>query len=267
MSTASEILNNSNDLTIGGVDVNIQSQTSNLFQYYLTDEQKTDITLTSAVSPGDEVINVSSGHGFTGASGEVLVIRIADQFEQVGVVSVATDAITVDIPIAKTYTVDDTTVVRGNINMNVDGSSTQVLFEYTNDSSLGASVPVDISKVAITIQHGSNVPDDGKFAGITALTKGLYFRKFNGVINNLGNYTKNSDFREVGGIITYSDKAPAGTNGTNIIFDIEGIFGQVIRLDPNVSDVLCAVVRDDLSASAGISGMTISLIGSFTRGE
>ncbi len=58
-----EILENSHDETNGGLDVNVQSQTSPLFKYFICQEQKTDITLTTQVEIDDTVVKVSAGHG------------------------------------------------------------------------------------------------------------------------------------------------------------------------------------------------------------
>ncbi len=250
------------------IDVNIQSQTSQLFQYFLMDEQKTDITLTAPISEDDEVVNVSSGHGFTAVDGEYIVIRDGDTFTQAKVKSVSVDAITVTMPIANNIP-DTADVIRGNINMNVDGSSVPVDFKYSSNccGSENPQIPIDLSTIIITMQHGANVPDDGKFGGIAALTNGMYFRKMNGGRVNLGNYINNQAFKDVGAIVEYTDKAPAGTNATNIFFDIETIFGQVIRMDPRLSDFALAQVRDNQSSGAGMNKLTISLVGSFTSGE
>lgn len=249
-------------------DVNIQSQTSPLFQYFLMDEQKTDITLTSVVSIDDEVINVSAGHGFTAAAGEYLVIRNGDAFSQTKVISVNVNAITVEMPVASSYPLTSE-IIRGNILMNVNGSVTAVDFKYSSNccGTQSPIIPIDISTVIITMQHGTNVPDDGKFGGISALTKGLYFRRQNGGRQNLGNYISNQDFKDVGAEVEYTQKAPAGTNGTNIFFDIENIFGQVIRMDPRDDDMILSKVRDDIRPTAGMNKMTLSIIGSFTKGE
>lgn len=250
------------------LDVNIQSQTSNLFKYFLMQEQKTDITLTSIITEGEEVINVSPGHGFTGVAGEYIVIRYGDLYTQLKVTGVATNAISVELPIAADFPID-AGVMRGNINMNVDGSGTPVDFEFTSNINGGvnAVVPIDLTTVIITMQHGSNVPDDGKFGGLAALAKGLYFRKLNGDAVNLGNYIKNQDFKDNGALVGYTDKAPAGTNATNVMFDIESVFGQVVRLDPRTLDKVLAKIRDNISSGAGMAKLTISLIGSFTSGE
>lgn len=248
----------------GEFDVNIQSQTSPLFQFFLMQELKTDITLTDPVSLDDIDIDVSAGHGFTAADGEVIVIWENSQFMQAIVKGVATNKITVEIPSAVAFTVA-AVVLRGNINFNVDGSSTPVEFIFQTYNN--ATIPIDISKVVITMQHGANVPDDGKFGGLGALTNGVYFRQVNGTRINLGNYAKNKDFIDRGADVVYSEKAPAGTNGTNIIFDIEFVFGQVIRVDPKENASLCGIVRDDIDATAGMAGMTVSTIGSYTSGE
>ena len=250
------------------IDVHIQSQTSQLFQYFLINEQKIDIMLTAPISMDDEVINVSAGHGFTGASGEYIVIRNGDIFTQSKVIGVVTNAITIEMPVSVDIPVT-AGVMRGNINMNVDGSSTSVDFKYTSNccGSENALIPIDIGTVIITMQHGANVPDDGKFGGLAALTNGIYFRKENGERVSLGNYISNQSFKDVGADVEYTQKAPAGTNATNITFDIERIFGQVVRVNPRTNDFILAKIRDDIDIGSGMAKMSISLVGSFTSGE
>jgi hypothetical protein len=266
MSTSSEILNNVYDPNAKGIDVIVQSGTSAYFQYLLMDEQKTDITLTSEVSKDAEVINVSAGHGFTAAAGEHMVIRNGDAFEQTKVISVSTNAITIEMPVALPFPVDGTSIIRGNINMNVDGLATPTAFKYTNPASLGATVPIDITTVVI-IMNGAGVPDDGKFGVIPEIGKGMYIRKINGETTNLGNYSTNQEFRRVGAHVEYTTKAPSGTNGVNITFDLENIFDNATRLDPRINDEILIQVRDKIDAAEGMAGMTVAIIGSFTSGE
>lgn len=245
------------------IDTHAQSQTSQLFRYFLMIEQKTDITLTSAITVDDEIINVSAGHGFTTAAGQYIVIRNGDLFTQSKVTAVNSNAITIAMPIASDFP-DISTVIRGNINMNIDGDASPTDFKFTF---AGAQIPIDISTLILTMQHAGNVPDDGKFGGLAALTDGVYFRKINTTIVNLGNYTTNQDFKDVGASVEYTTKAPAGTNGTNVTLAIESIFGQVIRLNPRDDDEFLGHVRDDIDAGAGMAKMTVAIIGSFTSGE
>ena len=246
-----------------GIDVHIQSQTSALFRYFLMIEQKTDITLTAAIEMDDQVVNVSAGHGFTAASGEYMVVRYGDLFTQTKVTAVSTNAITVSMPISSDFP-DTSTVIRGNINMNIDGNAVPTDFKFAFP---GATIPIDLSTIILTMQHGANVPDDGKFGGLAAIAKGVYFRKVNGGRVSLGNYINNQAFKDVGASVEYTSKAPAGTNGTNIRLGIESIFGQVIRMDPRTEDQFIGHVRDDVDAVTGMAKMTVAIIGSFTEGE
>ena len=246
------------------IDVLIQDSTSPFVQYFLMNELKTDIALTAPVAIGDEVVNVSAGHGFTGATGEHIVMFENNRVLQLAVKSVATNAITIAEPSTVVYTVAEAAIVRGNILMNVKGDVTPVEFkmEFRN-----FDIPIDFSQAIMTMQHGTNVPDDGKFGGLAALAKGVYYHKEDGAVFSLGNYTNNQDFKDIGATIEYTDKAPAGTNGTNVTINLKEVFGQVMRIDPDISDIVKGVVRDDIGTVAGMAKFTTSLIGSYTSGE
>ena len=246
------------------VDVVIQDSTSPFIQYFLMNELKTDITLTAPVALGDEVVNVSPGHGFTGAAGEHIVMFENERVLQLAVKSIATNAITIAEPSTVEYTVDDAIIIRGNILMNVDGSGGDVEFKMKLRN---FTVPVDISQVIMTMQHGANVPDDGKFGGIAALSGGVYYLKEDGSVFSLGNYTANQDFKDIGGKVEYTSKAPAGTNATDITVNMKEVFGQVMRLDPKIDDIIKGIVRDKIDAGEGMAKFTTSLIGSYTVGE
>ena len=138
-------------------------------------EDKTDITLTSAVTKGDTVISVSSGHGFTGA-GEYIVIMENGYFIQTKVVSVATDDITIQNETGNAFTTG-ATVIRGSIEMNVDGS-TPVEFQFNMRQS---TIPIDIQYIHVTIWNDATAGDDGKFGDLTALTNGLRAVKENDI--------------------------------------------------------------------------------------
>ncbi len=248
----------------GSLRVTLQDSTAPLFQFYMQNELKDDILLTAPVSVGDEVINVSTGHGFTAAPGEQITLFEDNRYTQVRVTGVAADAITVEEPITAAFTVSGAAVVRGNILMNVDGSGGDVIFQLNLRN---FTIPIDLSKVIITMQHGILVPDDAKFGGIGALTNGLFFKKEDGSTFSFGNYIKNQNFRHMGGTIDYTPNAPAGSNSTTITFDLKAIFGQVIRLRPTELDKIVGIVRDNISAGAGMDELIVSFVGSYTEGE
>lgn len=245
----------------GGVDVNVQDQTSPLFQYFLIQEQKTDILLTADVAKDDTIINVSAGHGFTAAAGEYITIWENNRYLQEEVISVATNAISIATPIAYSFTTAGAIVVRGNKLMNINGSVTPVDFLMRIQN---FTIPIDISRTVLTMFH-TTAGDDGKFGGIAALPNGLWFRKEDGFDFNLGNYKTNQDFKNIGGEVTYTAKGPAGINATDVTLDLRDIFGQVIRMDSRDSDVFRSQVRDNLATN--MSSCTISMIGSYTEGE
>lgn len=238
------------------IDVFINDQTNPLFQYFLVQELKTDITLTSTVAKDAEIIPVSAGHGFTAVSGEMITIFDNNRYIQSRVVSVSTNDITVETPTAFALTTN-AVVIRGNRNINQNASVTPIefLFQLRN-----YTIPIDISKIIIIATHAA-AGDYSKFTGITKLINGMWFRKENDIDFNLGNYQINEDFRLKGASVDFPDKAPSGTYATEIVFDMVDIFGQVMRFYPAIDDLFKGTSRDDLSS---ITTMTISLIGSYT---
>lgn len=240
------------------VDVFIQDQTTPPIQYYLMNELKTDITLTSDIAVDDTVISVSAGHGFTG-TGEYMVIRSGQSYIQSKVISVATNDITIQIPSNQIYTVANTEVLRGNIEMNVNGSVTPVVFRFPATG----TEPVDIKTIIVNI-HSNTASDDSKFGDLVALTNGLLARKIDNLITNLGIFIRNGDFREYGANINYTDKAGGGDFSTVVTFDMLEIYGVVIRLDPTTNDQFTALVQDNLST---LTRVRISVMGQITTGE
>jgi hypothetical protein len=244
-------------------EVFIQDTVQPLFQFFLQVEEKTDITLTAPVAVDDEVVSVSAGHGFVISPDQLITIVEGDIFEQASVINVSGNDITLSIPSGRAFTIN-AKVIRGNKNLKLDGSVTPVeaLFKFYDQAN--AFIPIDISKVKISMSH-SVAGDDGKFGGLAELTGGgFYFRRINQDRINLGNYVNNQSFKDFGGEVDYTVKGPGGINATVITFDIKQIFGQVIRMDPDHNDQVCGVNRNDLT---GLNTFYVSLIGSYTEGE
>lgn len=239
------------------IDVFIQSNTSSLFQAFLQTYEKEDILLTSDISIGDLQINISSGHG--ASIGDSLIIYTDTYYWQVEVKAVATNLITLLLPAFLPFSVADTTIIRGNTNMN--GATFPVEYKF-GIPGIGQA-PVDITSALVIMGHATQ-GDDGDFGDQSALTNGLLLRKEDGSIFNFGVYRTNRDFRLNNAAIDYSDKGPAGTFGTNIKFFIQGQehFDQVIRL--KYGEFIKAIRQDALN---GLNFLRISLIGSYTTGE
>lgn len=242
-------------------NVNVKCTTYPLFQYFGIRELKNDIILVNPISINDTIFSVNSGHGFQ--IGEYVAIWENSRFEQAEVINIANNNITIEIPFATNFTTN-AKIIRGDVNLNVDGSVTPIDFWFKTYDSI---IPIDIQYAIFQFHHGTNVPDDGKFAGITALTNGLYIRHKNGKQVNFGNYKKNIDFKIRGATVNYTQKAPAGSYATEIIIDITKAFGQVVRVNPRTNDFIQLRIRDKIDSVAGISFARVSLLGSFTEGE
>jgi hypothetical protein len=240
------------------VDASIQDQNSPPIRYYLMNEEKSDITLTSPVAINDTVINVSASHGIT--VGKWLSIFYLNFYIQVQVTNVATNAITIDRPLAYTFPVSGTMIVRGIIDMNID-ASTPFVFQCLLRT---FTQPIHINKVLVIINSSAD-GDDSKFGGITALTNGVYLRKETniGYYQSLGLFKNNADFREYGGIIEYSSKAPSGSYGVNVTFQMnhQTGFGVVYMIENIKGDSIKLTLRDNLST---LTRFRTVLIGHYT---
>jgi hypothetical protein len=245
----------------GNVKTAAQDQTTPPVQYYLMREDKTDIILASPVNVGDTVFSLASGpsgHGFT-AGGEYLSIMQDGAFLQTKVKSVSGNDITLSEPATTPFTLD-ATIIRGSVEMNINGSVTPNNFQfYLRD----AVVPIDIETAVITMWHTAT-GDDSHFGDLNALTNGLLFQRSDGTIQNYGLYRSNSDFVELGSKLTYTDKAGGGLFATQIFFDIKDIYGVALRLNPKTADKFIGTVQDDLT---GLARMRVSLMGQYTIGE
>ena len=242
------------------IDVWIQDQTTQPIHYYLMNELKSDITLTAPISKGDSTFSVSSGHGFT-AGGEFIAIWEDDRYLQQEVTAVATDDITVGVTAPYPFSTN-AIVIRGDIEMNVNGSVTPVNYQFFKRS----GVPVDIQDIHITIWNAAAQGDDSLFGDLAELTNGVYGYKETDTVNgNLGVYKSNSQFREYGAEVTYNDRSGGGGNyGVDVHFDTKVHYGIVIRFDPDNTEKLWMTVRDNLST---LVRFRISVLGQSTLGE
>lgn len=242
------------------IDVWIQDQTTQPVHYYLMNELKSDITLTAPISKGDSIFSVSSGHGFT-AGGEFIVIMEGDLIIQQAVTAVATNDITIGETAPYNFSTN-AVVIRGDIEMNVNGSVTPVNYQFYKRS----GVPVDIQVIHMTIWNAAAQGDDADFGDITALTNGVYAYKETDTVNgNLGVYKNNSEFREFGAEISYNDRSGGGGNyGVDIHFHVKDHYGVVIRFDPDNNEKLWVKIRDNLSS---LDRLRVAVIGQLTLGE
>lgn len=244
--------------TDGNVNVNIQDQTSTPFHRYFMTEDDTTISLVSAVAMDDTSLILSTGHGFT-AGGEYVLINYGDYFQQNKVMTVSDDTISIESPVGINLPIIGTQIIRGTIEMNINGSITPDTFYCRIGNN---SQPVDIKHLHVFIRDASD-GDQAKYGGLTALTNGLFMRMQNFYGQNLGVYKTNSSFIEFGGIPYYDTKAPSGEYSFDFSFDLLETYGVVFRLEAN-SKYIMAVVNDNLT---GLTYHRITATGQITVGE
>jgi hypothetical protein len=213
-------------------------------------------TLAANVVKDTRTFTVVAGHAIQ--SGHLVCFQYLDNFMQAIVTNVSTNTITIDTLFDYAF-VSGQTCNHGTLNMNVDGSTTPVVFQV-GPVNLMSGVSWDITQLRFSMTDDVAM-DDSKFGGISTLTRGLLIRQHNGVDHNIATVKSNGDFTQYGFDIVYSDKAPAGVYGIRGSRKFSGNenSGVVIRLNSG-SDVLQVIVQDNLTA---LSGLYCTVIGHF----
>ncbi|RLI53851.1 MAG: hypothetical protein DRP09_14645, partial [Candidatus Thorarchaeota archaeon] len=152
---------------------------------------------------GDYTINMVAGHGFS-AGDELLVVQNGDDVKSFNckILTVATNTLTIDSPFDSVYTSASAVVLEVSKELNVDGSTTAVKFDLPNST----TTEFHITRIIIHITDADEM-DDSKFGSLTALARGLVFRKKNsdGTYNNIFNVKNNGEFGELAYDLTYQD--------------------------------------------------------------
>ena len=132
--------------------------------------------------------------------------------------------------------------------LNVDGSVTPVVFSL-GPTGLASNVEWDITRMLASL-IGSTAMDDGKFASIPALLRGIMVREVNGQTKNIFNAKTNGEIKEHAFDLSYADKAPAGQFGMGFrrSFNGQEKNGVVIRLSNESGDGIQCIIQDDLTA-------------------
>ena len=225
----------------GSTDVNVQDQTTDVVDLKLCNHLNT-ISLAVNASLDDTVITLTAGHSIV--AGDTICLKEGTRFYQAQALSVAVNDITVDQPLDFAFTTS-ASGYRGSADMNVDGSTTPVIFKIEPPD----GVKWDIVRFILVLRDATAM-DDGKFGGLTALTNGIVIRKINGTWKNIFNAKTNGDFGLRNFDATYIDDTlgPSGEYGfrTRRTFGGQNKNGVVIRLDGE-DDSFQLIVQDDLT--------------------
>lgn len=234
----------------GALPVNIQDQnTPTIDSYFLQSISNFTLaspTVASGITQGSLVYDftATTGHGLANGD-EILLLDTASNTDfYATVILVSTDTITLDRPIEFLF---PTATTLGRIvtsEMAVNGAITEQIFTVR-----AGVVPFDITRIIMQMTHAT-AGDDGKFGGITAITRGIVFR----IVDlsephqeSIFNFKTNGEIRAFCYDVAYSDKAPGGENGTGARLSFAGQDKHGVTLRISGSDVLQWVIQDDLT--------------------
>lgn len=223
------------------VDILIQDQNSDIVDYFLCRNIR-DLEIATDMSLGDYDVTLVEGSLVT--VGNYISIQEDDRAFQAKILSKDVDVITIDTPSDYEFTTL-ASIAERNPNMNIDGSSTPVIFELKPI----AGVAWDITRILLTATM-SGSGSDILFCDIAALTKGIVLRKANSDYHTIFNAKTNGDLAQRMYDIIYTDKAvPTQTYGLRGKRSFNGLDknGVTIRLDGDKGESLQILVQDDLT--------------------
>ena len=239
------------------LDTSPQDRTTTLFDFYFLNIQGTPTTLNAAVTTVDPTTFVftfevtlsddMSVGDYVGIFKDSEIERFF--FAEITAISAGTGVatITVDTPLDFNFPAGST-VASFARNMNVDGSTTPVIFQAEIGS--GSDEVIHITRIMIQMKTADPV-SLAKFGDSAKLSKGLLLRKVTseGVIQNVWNIQDNSQFAlHAYDWQPYAALQPVqGQDGMAWRYSLNGPdkHGVVIELSPG--DKLQLVVQDDLN--------------------
>lgn len=249
-----------------GLGVYVQDQTTPILTVPFLLE-RAEITLDSDTTINTRVINLTAGH--SAIVGEI--IELADtassQFMQSKIISIDVNAITLDQPTNRIYTVAGSNIFRSTDNLLVDGSSTPQVFSILPLPTQAG----DMVRIIINIQGTADM-DHNTFGSDDALTNGcvLRYKLADGTFRNLFNFKSNGEFIKQGLDHDFLlPKQGGSTRGfaSRVTWGGQSKHGAVIRLDGSLGEELQIIIQDDLVTASANTLFTLQAEGSELQGE
>ena len=245
----------------GAVPVALQDQTSRMVDLCFIKALSAPVFVAVEGVADQYTLTLSDATGFVNGTYFGVFCPTGQFFFATQLGAAAGNTITFDMPVPHAIPAG-CNVIRVTKNMNVNGAVTRQVFQI-GPVGLATGISVDITGVHGSITDGTAM-DDGLFGGIAALTRGVAFRKSNGVNINYANFKTNGCIAQYAGQANnYTDKAPAGQNGLTFSFQFAGQNerGVAIRLAPG--EILEMIVQDDLT---GLTSFVMSAHGHYVTG-
>lgn len=227
----------------GGMDVNIQDQTTRPMFLPFAQETATITTLTAPTVINLNVLDVADASGFS--AGDIVGV-FGGSFYFATVVSTAAGVINTNAPLDFAFPVVGSIVQKVNTEMNTDGSSTPQVFSVRG----APGFDIDITRILLTMITDDPIDMKGFADSATPLPVGLHFRRRDGVYQNFFTIQKNIDFVKVAyDANRYSGGGPQDVDALSmrLTFGGQSKIGVVVRLSGQ-DDRLEVINQDDLSA-------------------
>jgi hypothetical protein len=229
----------------GGIPVNVQDQATRMLNLFFIQPLGASATLAVPSVVDSRTINLSDSTGFVDGNYLGVFAGIGRFYFGSQLGAPAGNVISLDTPIDTVFPAG-ATVLNFTREMAVDGSGTPQVFQI-GPIGVDLNIRMDVTKIVISIVDNLE-PDDSKFGGNGALTRGCVLRKRNGEYDNEANWKKNRDIGlYAGGAPIYTDKAGGGAYGAyfDIRFAGQGNRGVTRRLESG--DILEVLIQDDLT--------------------
>lgn len=219
--------------------------------FHLTEHES---TIAIATAKDAVVVNVADASTFV--VGNLLTIWsiVGARWYQGKILSIATNAVTVDTPVDYEYQIGDT-VSCGTINMAVDGSVTPKIFSLRS-SDPGIPLTGVITRIIIEMTTTTE-PGWNEFGDLAALTKGIVLRRVDGTYQNILNVKTNAEMAGVMFDLNSIDATKFGVYGIKARLTFTRI-GAGIEL--GVGDDLQLIINDNLSTLVSFTGMAQGVI-------
>jgi hypothetical protein len=217
-----------------------------------------DTVASGLFPPWSYDFTASAGHGIAPLDEILLLDPSSDRSFYAQVLNTVANVITVDRPIDFAFPAAATLGRIINTNLAVNGSVTPQVFALR-----AGTLPLDYTRFIFTIRSNGTM-DDSLFGDLTALTRGLIFRIYNGRQKTVFNFKNNQDMQQFSFDFIYSDKAPAGQTGCRMRLTWNGKDKHGVALRVSSDDWLIWGVQDDLT---GLISARMSAMGHETEGE
>lgn len=254
----------------GGLDVNLQDQTTRTGNFYLSQHLAGPFDLYADASAGDYDIQIATGHGIAIGNYIFTYNIISVLFAEVlNVVNAgAYDVLTLDTPLGYDFPIASSEVHKVNIDMSsVNGAVTAVPFRFPP---IVPDNPVlfdlDTTQISFLIE-GATAMDYSQFGDIAGgLTRGLVLRQFREPettpqatipegYSTYFNFKTNGDFALLTRDEDITDKAGGGNYGFRALLTLTGQENSGVAWRIKPARFVEALVQDDLTSLIRVVGI------------